>query len=153
MITVILGGLCFFMKESRPSQVLRTLVQKISKAKKFDGLMPGEDCALPTLKQFVKQSLSLPVRLFFTEPINCVASLMGATVYGLVLLFSVSLPSVYEGGFGLDLKQGSLVFLALGVGIVPTFLPRIYGIRLETAQQSKGVLISSEQKLFGVSLQ
>jgi hypothetical protein len=152
MITVILGGLCFFMKESRPSQVLRTLVQKISKANNFDGLIPGEDCALPTFRKFVKMSLSLPVRLFFTEPINCVASLMGATVYGLVLLFSVALPLVYKEGFGLDLKQGSLVFLAIVVGIIPTFLPRIYDIRLETALHRKGVQIASEQKLFGVSL-
>lgn len=96
------------MQESRPSQVLRQKVKLISKEAEFDGLsLEGEAC-LPTLSKFVRTSLWLPVRLFFTEPIVFTTSIMAATVMAVLYLFSEARLKVYVGGFGFTDHQASL---------------------------------------------
>ena len=99
-VTGVVASLCFGMQESRPSQVLRQQVEVVAKQTSFDGLSLDEDAALPGISTFVKTSLVLPMRLFFTEPIVFSTSLMAATVYGVIYLFGECLPIVYVESYG-----------------------------------------------------
>jgi hypothetical protein len=107
-VTGVAALFCLAMQESRPSQVLRQKVKIIAKETDFDGLsLEGEAC-LPTVSKFVRTSLWLPLRLFFTEPIVFTTSIMAATVMALVYLFSEALLTVYVGGFGFTDHEASL---------------------------------------------
>ena len=136
------------MQESRPSQVLHQQTRQVAKQSRFDDLS-ADTAALPTFSEFVRTSLWQPVSLFFTEPIVSAVSIMAATVYGVIYLFSEALSSVYADGFGLGARPASLVFLALAVGIPLTFLPRFYDMRIAKAITRSGKLIEPEDKLFG----
>ncbi|KAK5742810.1 hypothetical protein LTR17_003058 [Elasticomyces elasticus] len=139
---------CLLMQESRPSQVLHQQVRKISKQADFKQLS-ADAASLPSVSEFIRNSLALPIRLFFTEPVVAAVSIMAATVYGVIYLFSEALSLVYVDGFGLDAQSASLVFLALAVGIPLTFLPRIYDIRIANRIHSQGKQLEPEDKLIG----
>lgn len=115
----------------------------------FDGLSVDDENALPTLQAFVKTSLILPLRLFFTEPIAWLTSVMAATVYGIVYLFSESLTIVYLDGYGFSIRQASLVMLAIGAGVFLSFLPRIYDVHIAATRGKEGKSLQPEDKLFG----
>jgi hypothetical protein len=87
-------ALAFFMQESRPKQLLRKKVKVVSQkaeTKDFEGQV---ETSVPGPKEFFQTSLSLPLRLFFTEPIVCLSSIMGATVVrSILILLSRSLSS------------------------------------------------------------
>lgn len=137
------------MQESRPCQVLRQQVKAVSEEIDFDGLFVDEENSLPTFRAFVTNSLLLPWRLFFTEPIVWLTSVMAATVYGIVYLFSESLLIVYLDGYGFDIRQASLVILATGAGVFLSFLPRIYDIHIVATRRREGKPLQPEDKLFG----
>jgi hypothetical protein len=73
-------ALAFFMEESRPKQLLRQKVKVVSRKAETKDLEGQVETTVPGPKEFFQTSLSLPLRLFFTEPIVCLSSIMGATV-------------------------------------------------------------------------
>ena len=81
-------ALAFFMQESRPKQLLRQKVKVVSRKAKTKDLEGQAETTVPGPKEFFQTSLSLPLRLFFTEPIVCLSSVMGATVVRLTLATS-----------------------------------------------------------------
>ena len=137
------------MPESRPSRILRDQVALVAKETAFPGLTVDEENSLPTLNTFVKTSLLLPLRLFLTEPIVWLTSIMAATVYGIVYLFSESLSLVYRTGYNFSAQQASLVLLSLGIGVLLSFLPRLYDIRILRSRHRDGTPLQPEDKLFG----
>lgn len=141
--------LCFPMQESRPCQVLRQQVKAVSRETSFTGLsFDGENC-LPSAKTFIQTSLWLPIRLFLSEPIILLTSVMAATVYGIVYLFSESLSIVYLDGYGFSIRRASLVILAIAVGVGFSFLPRIYDVHITRLRREQNVQLQPEDKLFG----
>jgi hypothetical protein len=68
------------MRESRPAQLLRQKVKAVSRKMETRALEAQGEALVPGPKEFFRTSLSLPLRLFFTEPIVCLSSIMGATV-------------------------------------------------------------------------
>jgi MFS family permease len=87
IVTGILALLCLGMQESRPSKVLRNETKTVARKTSFDRLSVDVDDGRPDAKTFVKTTLVLPIRLFFTEPIVFFTSMMAATVYGVTYLF------------------------------------------------------------------
>ncbi|KAK5173928.1 uncharacterized protein LTR77_002609 [Saxophila tyrrhenica] len=153
IIAAIVAGVaaifCFGMQESRPSQVIRQQVKAIERETSFDGLsLEGEDC-LPTMSKFMRTSLWLPLRLFFTEPIVFLTSVMAATVVAVVYLFSEAVGTVYVEGFGFTNRQASLTMLAIAVGVLFAFLPRIYDYQVIALRKRQGRPLEPEDKLFG----
>ena len=140
------------MQESRPSRVMQKHVSAVSKEHSYDGLSLDDKHALPTVWEFITSSLLLPLRLFFTEPIVTLASIMAATVYGIMYLFSESFGMVYGDSFGFTPEQSALVILAIAVGIVPTTLPMLYDVRVAGRRQREGRDLQPEDKLFGFYL-
>jgi hypothetical protein len=89
-------ALAFFMQESRPKQLLRKKVKVVSQKAETKDLEGQVETSVPGPKEFFQTSLSLPLRLFFTEPIVCLSSVMGATVVRptlMLLLCSLSSPA------------------------------------------------------------
>lgn len=73
---------------------------------------------------------------------------MGATVYGVIYLFTPALPVIYNAPpYAFTNLQTSLVSIAIGVGILFTFLPRIYDVLL--LRRKDLAAIEPEDKLFG----
>lgn len=85
-------------------------------------------------------------------PIVLLTSVMAATVYGIIYLFSESLEIVYFESFGLVARQISLVTLSIAVGVAFTFLPRLYDIRVAMRREKKNRVLEPEDKLFGFIL-
>lgn len=136
------------MQESRPSQVLRQRVKKIEKSTQYTGLRI-EGASLPTLGEFARDSLSLPIRLFVTEPIVLVCSIMGATVVSLTYLFAEAIPVVYSHDFGMTRNQAALVFLILGAGVLFFVLPRLCDLRIANHRHRHHQNLQPEDKLSG----
>ena len=72
--------------------------------------------------------------------------------YGIIYLFSEALEVVYQDGFDFSTKQCSLIMLAIGVGVVFTFLPRIYDVRVAVKRRAENKPLEPEDKLFGFLL-
>ncbi|KAK4634838.1 Major facilitator superfamily multidrug transporter mdrA [Fulvia fulva] len=141
--------LCMKMKESRPSQLLKQRVKIVARNMGFDGLSCDDTDSIPDFRTFVKASLSLPMRLFFTEPIVMLTSIMAATVYGVTYLFSEAFPVIYTEGWGFSHREASLVFIAIAAGLAFTFLPRLFDIRVTNGRRRADQVIEPEDKLFG----
>lgn len=129
--------------------MLRQHVKAVAKLTEFDGLSLDGDDSMPTFGAFLKTSLFLPLRLFFTEPIVLLTSTMAATVYGIIYLFSECLNIVYVEDYGFHSRQTSLVLLAVAVGVVLSFLPRLYDIRAARSCRRRRIPMEPEHKLFG----
>ncbi len=92
----VLAILCCFMKESRPALVLQAHVRALRQSTHFTGLTPANQMSRPTVSEFAKTTLLLPLRLFFTEQLVFLISLMGATVISIPYLFAEALTVVYH---------------------------------------------------------
>lgn len=106
--TGVIAILCFGMHESRPSHVIRQNVKTTARQTCFDGLSLESEDTLPTLSKFMRTQLFLPIRLFFTEPIVFLTSIMAATVVAVIYLFSEALGDVFVAGYGFTHRQASL---------------------------------------------
>lgn len=153
-VYVVCAFLCLLMQESCPSKVLDARVQKIVKRHKFKHLRTSlrKGSTLRTRSaEFVRDSLTMPVRLFCGEIIVMLVSFMAAFVYGIVYLFSEALAIVYasSAGFGFTPVQSSLVILAVAVAIPFTCIMRLWDIRKANRVQKSGREMEPEDKLTG----
>ncbi|CZT17159.1 related to multidrug resistant protein [Ramularia collo-cygni] len=148
-VLAVVALLCLGMQESRPSKVLRNQVKTVARKTNFDRLSVTELDSSPDVNTFIKTTLALPIRLFFTEPIVFFTSTMAAMVYGLTYLFTEAFSIIYTDHFGLPRQESSLVFLSIAVGVLFTFLPRIYDVKLLKRRASRNTPMEAEDKLFG----
>ncbi|KAK0362656.1 hypothetical protein LTR02_016055 [Friedmanniomyces endolithicus] len=148
----VLAILCCFMKESRPALVLQAHVRALKQSTHFTGLTPANQMSRPTVSEFAKTTLLLPLRLFFTEQLVFLISLMGATVISIPYLFTEALTVVYHDSDHLTTQQTSLVFLALAAGLVPTLLTRLWDQHLATSRHRAHRPLKPEDKLTGFLL-
>ena len=141
--------LCLAMKESRPSTILRRQIRAIAHTSGCNGLYYESVDTAPSFGVFCETSLVLPVRLFCTEPIVFLTSTMAATVCAIIYLFPEAFPVVFTDAFDFTPRQCSLVNLAISVGVLFTFLPRLYDMRVSNASLRNNIAAQPEDKLFG----
>lgn len=139
------------MRESRPSKILHDRVKAIKRDTGFHDLVTGDEEVCNDLRKFCHDSLFLPVRLFFTEPIVTLTSIMAASVYAIIYVFPEILPTVYQQ-FGYTEQQISLVNLVIAASIPFTFLPRIIDIRMANRRLAAGQADQPEDKITGFIL-
>lgn len=89
------------------------------------------------------------MRLFFTEPIVFLASSMAATVCAVIYLFPEAFPVVFADAFDFSPRQCSLLNLAISVGVLLTFLPRLYDIKISNMCRRNNIVAQPEDKIFG----
>ncbi|RDL32997.1 uncharacterized protein BP5553_08436 [Venustampulla echinocandica] len=146
--TFVLAILLLFIKESRPSKLLAKRLSMLHrKTGKLRFRIENPD-HVPDFKTFTKTSLRRPIRLFFTEPIVFVVSVMSSAGWALIYLFTEAIPVIYTG-FGLTREQSSLMFLAIGVGICFGVLPRIHDHTLLRDHDAANKSLHPEDKLLG----
>lgn len=144
-VTVLLLGI----KESRPSQLLELRVASLRTTTGDSTLRALNPDKTPDLRTFAKLSLFRPLQLLFTEPIVFVVSVMSATAFALIYLFTEALPIVYAD-FGFSNKQASLPFLAAAVGVLCSVFTRIYDYRVFLSLRRQRRSLAPEDKLFGL---
>ena len=90
------GILSLFLKEPRPSQILKKLLQALNKATKLKTSItidnPDESVSC---HEFITNSLTRPIRLFFMEPIVLFVTIMCDVAFGQIYLFTEALPVIY----------------------------------------------------------
>ena len=105
----------------------------------------------PDLKTFARVALTRPLRLFFTEPIVFVSSVLSAVAFGLLYLFTEALPVVYAA-FGFTPQQASLAFIPLAIGIFSSTFTRLYDHHIYKQSQRRGRPPQPEAKLIGFAI-
>ena len=68
------------------------------------------------LKELLQKNLSRPLRMLFTEPIILLISLYCAFIYGILYLFLIAYPIVFQQGYGMRSGVASLPLLGIMFG-------------------------------------
>ncbi|CZR53513.1 related to MFS multidrug transporter [Phialocephala subalpina] len=150
IVMTVFTFLLLFIRESRPSQLLSkqlALLHEHTGTNQYRIFNPDHT---PDLKTFAKVALTRPIRLFFTEPIVFVVTIMSSVGWALIYFFTEALPVIYAA-FGLSFEHASLLFLAMGLGIVFGILPRIHDSRKLKRSIANLKALHPEDKLVGFS--
>ncbi|KAF2669494.1 MFS general substrate transporter [Microthyrium microscopicum] len=138
----------FFIKESRPSRVLKAAIQSLVTLPPSSSIKVEDDDSMPSFSAFVHTGLFKPLHIFCTEPFLVIVTLMSATAYSCAYLLPEALPSVYAG-FGYAPTQSGLVYLYMCVGGVLAILVRVWDIRISHRRLQQGKELTPEDKLLG----
>ncbi|GKZ63138.1 hypothetical protein AnigIFM60653_002700 [Aspergillus niger] len=149
IVSAFLAALLLCIKESRPSLILMREVQTLRKLTGNDTFKAQNPDYMPDLRTFLHLGLLRPLRLFLTEPIVFIVTMIFGVCVALVYLFTEALPPVYEQ-FGFSTEEASLPFLALGLGVIPNALTRIVDYRIIRRRQKKCGVLKPEHKLTGI---
>jgi MFS family permease len=136
------------MRESRASKRLSQKLEQLEK-RYHSRLEPRHNPdAVPDGRALAELVLLRPMRLAVTEPIVIMVSILNATAWGLVYLFTESLSVVYSL-YGWSDTTTSLAFIAIGLGIPFSVLPRLWDIQVSSQRKRQNQDIKPEDKLFG----
>lgn len=137
------------MHESRPSRFLKRTVSLIRYETEHDLRVNNPD-HVPSVPAFLITALIRPIRLFRTEPIVFSVAIMSSFVFALIYLFAEAFPIVYRSSpFDFSLRQSSLVFVAIALGLIPAIPLRIYDRGKAAARKNMDKSPSPEDKLMG----
>jgi hypothetical protein len=136
------------IRESRPTKLLSDKLAQLEKT--FDQKLEPRDNpdATPNGRALMELVLLRPARLATTEPIVIMVSLLSATAWGLVYLFTESLTVVYSL-YGWADKTTSLAFLAIGLGIPIGILPRLWDVHVMSQKKQRNQVLKPEDKIYG----
>lgn len=151
IVLAVVTLICFGLHESRPSFLLGLEVAKVRKESGVETLKALNHDHTPNLQAFARVALFRPVRLFFTEPIVFMVSVMSAVAFALIYLFTEVLPLVYQS-MGFSRTSSYLPLIALVIGLALGLLTRIYDHRKINRYESQRIRLEPEQKLIGFSL-
>ena len=150
-VTGLATLLCIGIRESRPSQLLIHRLRAIQKATGDNSLHIQNPDHTPSFGAFVQTSLFRPVRLFWTEPIVFIVSVMTAVAFGILYLFIEALQIVY-GSYGFSIQATSLAFIPLSIGLLFGIFMRLYDYRLIAKQKQQGHHLDPEDLLTGFAV-
>ncbi|KAI9368611.1 major facilitator superfamily domain-containing protein [Aspergillus egyptiacus] len=151
MVTGCLGFLMLALRESRPSLLLTWEVEKLRQVTGDQSLQPLNPDGVPDLRIYVRKGLVRPLRLFFSEPIVFVCSLMSGCSVALMYMFTESLPTIYES-MGFTPQDANLPFFAVGLGFLPSIFVRLMDRRVAAQRHRDRLPLLPENKLAGISL-
>ncbi|KAJ4352957.1 hypothetical protein N0V95_003810, partial [Ascochyta clinopodiicola] len=148
MVTTVLLLLLFLTRESRSTKLLSQKLDKLSK-QYHEKLEPHHNPdAVPNGRALVELILLRPARLVATEPIIMLVSLLSATSWGLVYLFTESLSVVYSS-YNWPATTTSLAFLAIALGIPLSIIPRLWEVRQGKLKKLHNKPTTPEDKIYG----
>ncbi|CAI6339323.1 unnamed protein product [Periconia digitata] len=150
IVTAALFVALFGVKESRPSILLGAIINQIKKETTIRHLEWHNPDEARDWKALVRVSIVRPGKILFTEPLVIMVALISASSWGMIYLFTESLTVVYLS-LGFTQTQASLPFLAIAVGVLFTFLPRLWDMKAVRDRQRQKVPIQPEDKITGFS--
>lgn len=139
IVALILAVAICFVKESRPSRVLKKHLNEHYRGHSLD---PKDDDIMPSFGVFVKEGLKKPFVLLCTEPVLLVVTVMSASVYGFAYLLTEALPVIYSG-FGYTKLESASVYLFLSLGAVLALFMRLFDSRLADRRERSGQALVS----------
>ncbi|KAJ5812372.1 hypothetical protein N7474_008673 [Penicillium riverlandense] len=149
--SAVLFILLFTIKESRPTTLLSNRFNNLQ-------LEVGSldmDLRIPDRvtrpRELLDVILLRPARLGVTEPIIVLVSLMSATVWGMVYLFTESFSVVYSQ-CGFSERSTSLLFIALLPGALLGGIVRLWDHRQMNNRRKNGVPPKPEDKINGFAI-
>ncbi|CZT44964.1 related to multidrug resistant protein [Rhynchosporium secalis] len=141
--------LTLFLKESRPSQILKGRLARLNKVttskQPFTIYNPDEN---NSYRDFVTVSLTRPTRVFFTEPIVFLVAIMSSVAFGQIYLLTEALPAIYtQAPLNFTTEHASLSFISIGIGMSLNILPRFYDHFLLKRIKAQSKMIETEHKI------
>ncbi|KAF9879925.1 MFS multidrug transporter [Colletotrichum karsti] len=146
--TGVLFVALFGVKESRPSLLLGRTIRRIGKETVIHDLSWHNPDEAPDWRALVRISVVRPGKILVTEPLVIMVALISASSWGMIYLFTESLTIVYLS-LGFTKTQASLPFLAIAVGVLFTFLPRLWDMKVVRDCQRKQIPVQPEDKIMG----
>jgi MFS family permease len=151
IVTFCQAILTLFIRESRPSQILKGRLCRLNRATKRRTQKPfriDNPDQSHSLHEFITIALTSPTRLFFREPIVFLVTLMIAIAFAQIYLFTEALPDIYEQApLNFDTEHASLSFLPILIGLLLDIFPRFYDDRLLNRIKASGQVIKPEHKI------
>jgi MFS family permease len=148
IVTAMVSLLLFTIRESRPTKLLSEKLERLEE--KYHGnLEPRYNPdAVPNGRALAEIVLLRPIRLAVTEPIVIMVSLLNATAWGLLYLFTESLPVVYSL-YGWSDTTTSLAFIAIGLGIPFSLLCRLWDVQVSAQRKRQNQDLMPEDRIIG----
>ncbi|OLN88631.1 putative transporter C794.04c-like protein 1 [Colletotrichum chlorophyti] len=148
IVTAVLFVALIGIRESRPSILLGRIIGQVRKETDIENLTWHNPDEAPDWRSLIRISLVRPGRILLTEPLVIMVALISASSWGMIYLFTESLTVVYVS-MGFTKTQASLPFLAIAVGVLFTFVPRLWDMRLVRDRQRKQIPVEPEDKIIG----
>jgi len=122
-IQLILSGimwilLTFTVPETYAPAILKKRAQKLRKETGVASYTTEQELDTRPFGQRLRIFLVRPLQLLFLEPIVLFISLYMSVLYGLLYMFFVAFPIVYQGGKGWSRGPTGLMFIPLALGVV-----------------------------------
>ena len=137
------------VRESRPSLLLGSLVQRLREEHPFVGELEWDNPdAFPDGRSIVSIVIVRPMRILLTEPIVIMIAVISGVSWGIIYLFTEAMTKIYQS-VGLNKEQSSLPFLAIAVGVLFTFIPRIWDQKVVRRRHRQKEEVEPEDKITG----
>lgn len=122
-IQLILSTFCwllitFTVKETYAPTILSRRAKKLRKDLKSDRYVTEMELDERPLRQRLRIFLLRPFQLLFVEPIVLFISLYMSVLYGLLYMFFVAYPVIYQEGKGYSASKTGLMFIPVAVGVL-----------------------------------
>lgn len=141
---------CFFIKESKATQLLQAKVDQIKRDTGNDKLESDTSSGKFSFKEFARTSLFRPLVFLVTEPIVTFCAVLCAIAFGLIYGLTEGLTVAYtDPPFDRTFTQtsSSLAFIAILIGEILNILPRIYEQHVFRKYRKEGRRILPESKI------
>lgn len=140
IVTAVLFVALVGIKESRSSILLGGIIKQIKRDTTIQELEWHNPDEAQDWRALVQVSFVRPGKILFTEPLVIMVALISASSWGMIYWFTESLTVVYLS-LGFTRTQASLPFLAIAVGVLFTFLPRLWDMKVVRDRQRQKVPI------------
>lgn len=122
-LQLILSGfmyilITFTVPETYAPKILARRAKKMRKESGDDKYVSETDLETRPLSERAKIFLLRPFQLLFLEPIVLLISLYMSVLYGLLYMFFVAFPIVYQEGKGWSASDTGLMFIPIAVGVI-----------------------------------
>ncbi|GKT83453.1 MFS multidrug transporter [Colletotrichum tofieldiae] len=131
-----------------PSILLGGIIRQIRRETTIQELAWHNPDEARDWRALVRISVVRPGKILLREPLVIMVALISASSWGMIYLFTESLTVVYLS-LGFTKTQASLPFLAIAVGVLFTFLPRLWDMKVVRDRQRRKVPIQPEDKIIG----
>jgi len=140
------------IRETRPTKLLSQKLNEIQKRAGDNELETRHNPdKISGAREFVELVLLRPIRLALTEPIVIMVSILNATAWGLIYLFTESLTVVYSQ-YGWSETTTSLAFLAIGIGVPFSALVRLWDLHIIARKIQSEEAVEPEDKIIGFAI-
>lgn len=122
-IQLIMSGIIwllitFTVPETYAPALLKRRAQKLRKETGVNSYVTEAELDTRPFSERLKIFLLRPLQLLFLEPIVLFISLYMSVLYGLLYMFFIAYPIVYQGGKGWGRGPTGLMFIPLAIGVV-----------------------------------